>query len=498
MSDSLNKRFAIKLLANIVTVIINAVIVAVVPTALGPISYGNFNYLQQFFNQLIAFVDLGTSSCFFTKLSADNDRRELLKIYALFSISLFSVLFLLVLLAKELGYAEFLLSDIPDSYIFYGFWFGFLTWFTQIYVKISDAYALTVSVEAIKIIHKSLMLGVLLYFINYLPFDLYLYYYFHYLSLATFVIVISLVFHNENIFNIDVFIRKVGYKKVLNEFYQFCSPLLLFNIVAIGVGIIDIWLLQTVSGSIQTGFYGLAYSIAAMCCVFTSAMTPIITREFSKSFAKNDLLEMRRLFLQYVPILYALAAYFSIFIVFEVDNLLSVFTDERFKGAHIALLIIAFYPLHQTYGQINAALFFATDETRKYRNIGLISSLIGVIFSYLFIYQLEFGAAGFAFKMVLTQLIAVNIQLFFNVRKLKLNFFHFINHQIYTVVIFVMMAYFSSLIVDFENILVNIFVGGFLYSVLIVCCLCVFPSVVGVSKQQLFSCLLKIIKIKKF
>ena len=80
MSDSLKKRYAIKLLANIVTGIINAVLVAIVPKALGPIVYGQFTFLQQFFNQLVAFMDASTSIGFFTKLSAKKCRRELKKV----------------------------------------------------------------------------------------------------------------------------------------------------------------------------------------------------------------------------------------------------------------------------------------------------------------------------------------------------------------------------------------------------------------------------------
>ena len=497
MSDSLKKRYAIKLLANIVTGIINAVLVAIVPKALGPIVYGQFTFLQQFFNQLVAFLDASTSIGFFTKLSAKNSRKELIKVYSFFSLVLLSILFLFLFLIKQLGYSEVFLSGIPNDYIYLGLWFGFLTWFTQVYIKISDAYALTVSVELIKIIHKLLMLGALLYIINYLPFDLSFYYYFHFLSLVSFILVLSFLFCNKGIVSASVFSVKTDYKNICYEFYKFCSPLFLFNCIAISIGIFDIWLLQNTSGSIETGFYGLAYSIAAMCFLFTSAMTPVITREFSKSFAENNLVEISRLFLRYVPMLYAIAAYFSVFIVFEAENLLSIFTDERFKNAYFALVILAFYPLHQTYGQINTSLFFATEETVKYRNIGLLSSLVGLVFSYLFIYKLEYGAAGFAWKMVLTQLLGVNFQLFCNIKKLKLNFLSFLYHQIYTVIFFCIIAYVSSKVINIESSLeINFIVTGVVYSFFGALCIFIFPSIIGVSRQQLFTTLSNTLKRK--
>tara|TARA_R110000796_G_scaffold197152_2_gene313562 strand:- start:6294 stop:7775 length:1482 start_codon:yes stop_codon:yes gene_type:complete len=484
MSDSLNRRYAIKLLANIVTGIINGLLVAIVPKALGPAAYGYFTFLQQFYSQLISFIDTSTSTSFFTKLSARNSRKELIKFYTLFSILLLLVLLLSVFLVKQLGYSAFFLTDIPDEYIYLGLWFGFLTWFTQIFIKISDAYAITVSVEIIKIIHKLLMLGVLLYIVNHLTFDLSLYYYFHFLSMVSFIFVLIFLFNNKGIISAAVLSVKVDYKRICFEFYKFCSPLFLFNCIAISIGIFDVWLLQNTSGSIETGFYGLAYSIAAMCFLFTAAMTPVISREFSKSFAENDLVEISKLFKRYVPMLYVIATYFSVFIAFEADNLLSIFADERFENAYFALVIFAFYPLHQTYGQINASLFFASDETVKYRNIGLFCSLVGLIFSYFFIYKYEYGAAGFAMKMVLIQLLSVNIQLYFNVKFLKLKLSDFMCHQIYSVVIFSIIAYITKVSM-FQNVIYDFILSGIIYTLVFLVFLFLYPHVFGFKKEDI-------------
>ena len=57
MEDSLKKRYFVKLLANLVAGVINIIIIAVVPKALGPVAFGQFSYLQQFFSQVIAFLD---------------------------------------------------------------------------------------------------------------------------------------------------------------------------------------------------------------------------------------------------------------------------------------------------------------------------------------------------------------------------------------------------------------------------------------------------------
>ena len=484
MEDSLQKRYTIKLISNIVSGLINLLMVAIVPKELGPIAYGIFSYLQQFYNQIIAFLDASTSIAFFTKLSANNSRKELISFYMLFCIIVLAILYILVCFFEKIGYIEVLANGVSIEYVYLGMWFGFLTWLTQVYIKISDAYALTISVELIKIIHKILMLGVLIFFINYLNFNLTIYFYFHFLSLISLIIVLNFLFYNKNIFHNLLAFENI--KSMAKEFYSFCSPLFVFNCIAICIGIFDIWLLQKVSGSVETGYYGLGYSIAALCFVFTSAMTPVITREFSKSFEQKDMQQISALFKLYVPMLYTLAVFFSVFIAFEAKSLLSLFTDERFEGAYLTLVVIAFYPLHQTYGQINAALFFATEDTKAYRNTGLISSFIGLFLSYLFIYKLEFGAIGFAWKMVISQFLAVNLQLYLNVRKLKLSYLYFLWHQVYSVLFLSMLAYCSSYIVHIDNSLFGDFiVSGVVYSIFVLLALLIFPSLLGLDRKAL-------------
>ncbi|WP_138765281.1 oligosaccharide flippase family protein [Pseudoalteromonas sp. S201] len=496
MTDSLKKRYTLKLIANIIAGLINIIIVAIVPKALGPIVYGQFVYIQQFFTQIIAFLDAGTSTAFFTKISANQSRKELISFYFVFSLLLLLTLFGFVYTLELSNTLETFLTGIPTNFVYLGVWFGFLTWFTQVYIKISDAYALTVSVEVVKISHKIIMLVALLYCINSLVFDLQLYFYYHFLSLLVFISVVTLLFFKKGIYSSDLVNSKIEMKKISLEFLSFSSPLFVFNMIAIGISLFDLWLLQRISGSIETGYYGLAYSIAAMCFLFTSAMTPLITRELSKAYAENRVDEMRRLFSRYVPMLYAIAAYFGAFIAFSSEGLLEIFTDERFKDAHLTLMVIAFYPIHQTYGQLNSALFFAIEKTTLYRNIGILSSIIGLVFTFLFIYLFELGAVGFAWKMIISQIIGVNIQLFVNVIWLKLRFKSFVIHQLYSTIFFMIIALISTNVLKYSNDLIaNFLVSGIAYTLLVFVGIILMPSIVKTNRQELLALKERIIQV---
>jgi len=483
---SLKKRYSIKLLANIVAGVINAVLVAIVPKALGPLAYGQFVYLQDFFMKFIGFLDMGSSTAFFTKLSANRKRKELMVFYLLYASVVLLILFITMILVIHFNLAELLLPNIPKKYVFFGLFFGFFTWLVQIFIKISDAYAITVSVELIKIIQKVLSLILLIGLIKLTAFDLKSYYYFQYIVLTSFIILLAWLFFKKDIFvNLQFLTFVSKFYSLIREFVSYCHPLLVYSIIGLVAGFFDIWLLQKVAGSEQTGFYGLAYSLAAMCFLFTSAMTPIITREFSKSYEQKDLKTMRKLFFRYVPMLYSVAAYFAVFVSMQSENILTIFTDANFKDTYWVLVVMALYPIHQTYGQLSGSIFYATGQTKLMRNIALFTQPLGILISFLFIYICDFAALGLALKMILVQFIGVNIQLFFNAKLLKFDMIYFLRHQLYSIVFFSIFAYLASSIFFFKSSLLEFFFSGVLYTFLVTVSVYFFPYIFATSRDEI-------------
>ena len=464
--------------------------IAIVPKALGPVTYGQFVYLQDFFMKIISFLDMGSSIAFFTKLSARHTRKELITFYFSYSILILIILSLFVIVVKYFGYTNTLMPEIPNEYIFMGLFFGFFTWLTQIFIKISDAYALTVSVELIKIGHKIVSLILLLYLVYFTAFNLNYYFYFHYIALISFLIILSWLFIKKEIFT-NILNFKFSIINLSKEFMEYCHPLLVSSTLGLAAGFFDIWLLQKIGGSEQTGFYGLAYSLAAMCFVFTSAMTPIITREFSKSYEKKDLDNMKKLFYRYIPMLYSIAAYFAIFISVQSENILIIFTDEKFKGAYLVLMIMALYPIHQTYGQLSASVFYATGQTKLMRNISYFTQPLGMITSLGLIYFLDLGAVGLAYKMVLIQIVGINIQLYFNSKFLSLDIKYFIIHQTCVLVFFFVIAYIATWLVSFESALYEFLVSGALYTILVVIFSYIFPQIFSIRRNEINNILRK-------
>lgn len=486
MKDSIKKRYVIKLLANIIGTLINAIIIAIVPKALGPLAYGHFIYLQSFFAKLIGFLDMGTSMAFFTKLSARNSRKELLEFYFLYVLMVFFLMFIFIFFVDMYGYAEAFLPNIPNKYIYFGLFYGFFTWLTQIFVKISDAYALTVSIELIKIIHKLFFLVLLLFLVQETTFDLIEYFYYHFAAFISFLFVLLFLFVKKGVFiNLRFKINNIAL--IIKEFIEYSHPLFVYSILGLIAGMFDIWMLQKVAGSEQTGFYGLAYGLAAICFLFTGSMTPIITREFSKSYEEKNMQQMKQLFYRYIPMLYSIAAFFSVFISIQSENVLIIFADENFREAVFVLMIMALYPIHQTYGQLSGSIFYAAGQTKLIRNIALLTMPAGIFCTFIFVYILNLGAVGLAYKMIVIQLIGVNIQLYFNSKFLNFNMKYFILHQLYSVAFFVILALTATFVISFDSSLAEFLVSGFVYTILVIIFTYIFPQVFAIDRNEIES-----------
>lgn len=492
---SLKKRYSVKLFTNIILGVVNAILISIVPKALGPVAYGQFIYLQEFFTQAIGLLDMGSSMAFFTKLSARNERKELITFYFFYSFFILCLIVGFVYVNHILGFINYFVPGIPIEYIYMGLVFSFFTWFTQIFIKISDAYALTVSVELIKIGHKIISLLILLFFIYQLTFDIELYYYFNYISLVSFLFITSWLFIKKDIFK-NILSIKLPIMNLIKEFVLYCHPLLIYSIVLLISGFFDIWLLQRQAGSEQTGFYGLSYSIVAVCFLFANSMTSLIIREFSKSYEQRNLENMRKLFCKYTPMLYSISAYFAVFISFQSENVLMIFVDENFQGAFIVLVIMAFYPIHQTYGQLGGSIFYATGNTNLLKNIVLFITPISIILTFVFIYILNLGALGLASKMIIIQFLGVNVQLYFNAKILKFNIAYFIWHQIYSLLFFICLAFISSFL--FNDIfylrlpLLEFLLSGLFYTVLVIIFTYIFPQIFATSRDEIRANLTKV------
>jgi O-antigen/teichoic acid export membrane protein len=498
--DSLKKRFLFKLAANFVGMLTGLATQAIIPRGLGPVQYGNFSFLTAFFTEVVTFLDSGTSIGFYSKLSQRLHDTGLIRFYWRFAALVSAALFLFVLSVQRLGFASYVWPDQQIRFVFMAAVWALLFWYAQIVNRIVDAYGLTVSGELIRIEQKAvgLVLILLMFWLN--RFTLAEFFSYQY---SIFILLMLgwcwvLMHAGRSLFPPG----RLAPGQILSygrEFYRYSGPLVTYAGIGLLVGLIDRWFLQRVAGPVEQGFYSLSYQIGTMCFLFTSAMTPLFMRDLSKAHGCTDLRQMQALFQRYVPMLYSIAALLGVFIAFQAKSVVLIFGGSKYTGATLAISIMAIYPIQGAYGQLNASVFYATGQTRIYRNVGIVIMLLGLPITYLLLapaalFGANLGATGLAVKMVLLQFIQVNLLLWLNTRLLKLSHWRFVFHQFYVVALLSALAWLATLATHrMTGIpLLSFSASGFLYVLACTGTLFLFPAMFSVSHRELFGFLAKI------
>lgn len=492
--DSLRKRYLYKVSSNIIGQALSFVTYTIIPRGLGPGAYGNFNFLNNFFMQVINFLEMGTSSAFYTKISHRQKEFGLVSFYLYFTGAVSLVALSVALFAFSGAVRTKFWPGQAAPYIFLAAGLAIVTWFAQLLNNMTDAYGLTVYSERATIAQK--VFGVILISALYVSGRLWLgsFFLYQYLIFGFLIAMFVWIMEKKSHSFIEGWrLTLAQTKKYVNEFYKFSHPLFIYGLVGLIVGLFDRWILQICGGSIQQGFFGLAFQIGAFCFLFSGAMTPLLLREFSISFGNNDIKSMATLFTRHIPLLYSIAAYFSCFIVAQADKAIYIVGGNRFKEAGLVLAIMALYPIHRTYGQLSGSVFFATGKTRLYRNLGITFMLLGLPLTYFFIaprerFGLAAGAGGLATKMVLLQFIEVNAQLYFNSKFLGIPFWKQIAHQLLSVgglLSAALIARFAVSHISATNIFIDFLAAGALYTVFVIITAYFFPELFGLKEGDI-------------
>jgi len=495
--DPLGRRYTFKLGSSVASLGANIIIQAVVARGLGPRSFGDFSFLTSFFQQVVGFFDLWTTPAFFVKLS-QRPRDFGLVAFTFAVVGAGALLLVGGVLAIPPGSALHvqLWPGQAFGYLVLASVWAVLMWLVQLLGNVSDAYGTTVKAETGRVVQK--LLGLVIIVGLYALDRLHLTSYFaaHYAMLAFLIVYFLWLMRRTEYARGESWrlplVRVRGYAR---EFVHFSHPLFLTGVVALVAILADRWLLQVYAGSVEQGFYGLSYQIGMVCFVFSGAMTPLIIREFSIAHGNRDTARMAQLFRDYIPPLYSMAAFIGCFLGIQAGKVVLLMGGSGYGGAAGAVAVMSFYPVHQTYGQLSGSVFMATGQTRLYGRISIVFLLLGLPLTYLLVASapgagLHAGATGLAVKMVAIQLIAVNVQLYFNAKYLSLRYHRYLGHQFASVAFLVTVALLSMVLVDRwlnpgGRTAVNFVLGGLIYTTTVAATVAVQPLVMGLRREQL-------------
>ena len=217
-------------------------------------------------------------------------------------------------------------------------------------------------------------------------------------------------------------------------------------------------------------------------------------REYAIAHEQKNQDRLVYLFSKYLPPFYVMTAAIACFLCAHGDWVASLIGGSDFSEAALPVMLLGLAPIHQTYGQLSGSLMTATDRTREYGGVDIFISIFGLPITYFILapeshWGLNLGATGLAIKLLVLQIIAVNIQLWFNTRQLGMRLTKLLIHQVLVVTIFLAIACFGKFIGGFilEDKIISLLASGSIYIILVILCIWTFPNLIAMSRQELLN-----------
>lgn len=496
VGESLKYRMFTSLILNIIRAIISFSIVLLLARGLGPSDYGKYGFLLAGFAAVFDMLNLGTSNAFYTFISKYGVGKKHLKLYLGWLMTQCSVFFISVV---------FILSDDFVFRIWQGtelniLLFSFVGLFLQQRVlltlsQIADSQRNTIKYQkwntAFVIINCIIVLTLSLFEIL----SLTLYFYWTIISALLFVIVFFLFF-------------PVSYsdKKVVTFSYyiNYCYPLVGSILVASISVYLDPWVLNNFNKTEQQAYYTISNQFSTIVLLITTSVINILWKEIAENLSQKKYNKVKSIYILSLDRLYLLGVIISSCLIFQSDNIISIFFGKEYSNGYMVLSLMLLYPIDQARGQVNGMMFLAMEKTKVMLFLSVFSSIFGILVLLVLVGDFDndyigfnLGAVGVALKMLIIQSVTVNVSICIlsKIFNFKYDFFY----QIRVLSVAFGLAYIidrvlSEFLFLIDHPLFLVLLNGALVLLCIILTIIFFPTYYNIKKSEIDIVRLKLCK----
>ena len=430
-TESVKRRYAATLFTQFMQLSASVITAGIAPRALGPASYGSYNFLLNTASTIQSFLDPSATQAFFTFSSQDRRSGSLTKLYALLLLAQIIIILAVIGILSLAGLTDWIWPDQAVDKIIWVTILGWLLFVIPSLRQLGDSKGLTVRTQAMTLMTAIInVVGLLsLNALGLLNFYTYVW-----LNLFTAVLIGLLLVYWLLIVNRDLcwdggwFTRAREY---IQRWWRFSSPLILLDYYRPLVAYLSTYLLQRWYGSVEQGHFALAFRWSALVLIFTSSALSIFWREIANAMANGERERAVRVYLRFTRMLFFLAFVLCTWLSFSGHFLVEILAGDQYQLAIPVLALMAYYPLQQTYGQLNIAALKGSEKTVVVRNLGILVSIPDVLLSYFLLASpdapiagLGLGALGVAIRMVGYGLLSVQLYEWMSHRTFGLNYFN--------------------------------------------------------------------------
>jgi O-antigen/teichoic acid export membrane protein len=214
---------------------------------------------------------------------------------------------------------------------------------------------------------------------------------------------------------------------VFKEFWHYCLPFLPYAWLGFLHDFLDRWMLQNWGGSDEQAYYAIAYQFSSIALLATVSVLKIFWKEIAEAQYNNNFKKVKRLYLKISRGLYFIGSLVAGGLLPWSEEIVNLLLGQAYIDGIFTLMLMFLYPVHQSMGQIGSTMLYATGRTKLQAIIGSVFMLISIIFAYILMapttaFGLEMASQGLAVKMVVMQLIQVNIMAWFIAKAYKWKF----------------------------------------------------------------------------
>ena len=409
-------RFGATVLANVLRLVLSFLSGLVVARGLGAAGFGDFSFLLGSFAAINQILDMGTSPAYYTFVAQRKRRVSFFVVYLIWTLGVQfgGTLLVLGLLLPERA-ALYIWPGQSRSVVLLAFGVSFMT--SQIWSMVSqlgEALRKTIIVQAMAatqaILH--LLLVILAHYYGWLTLKTVMW--FLIVEYAVLALVLGVKFFPASITNARE--ERDGIRFIVRGFLDYCGPLVLYGLVGFLHHFADRWLLQSFGGSRQQGFFSIGQQFSTISLFATTSILNVFWKEIAEARARQDPQREEKLYTSVRRGLFFFSAWISCLVIPYSPEVVRWLLGPDYFGASFALAIMLLYPIHQSVGQIQGTVFYATGHTQTYSRIGILTMLISIPVSYLLLAPrtaaipgLNLGAVGLASKMVGLQLLGVGL-----------------------------------------------------------------------------------------
>jgi O-antigen/teichoic acid export membrane protein len=205
-------------------------------------------------------------------------------------------------------------------------------------------------------------------------------------------------------------------ESMFRRYFRYCLPMVPYCWIGFAYAFADRWLLQHYGGSVQQAYYSVGAQFSAVALLATTSILQIFWKEIAEAHHRGDAARTRHLYRRASHLLFFIGAMIAGYCLPFSGILLTRILGAQYSGGALTLAIMFLYPIHQSMGQIGSTMLYATERVSTQVIVGSVGMIVSIIVTYLVLATsdaripgLGLGSTGLALKVVVFQIVQVNI-----------------------------------------------------------------------------------------